>query len=145
MVPYTRLMDRIQKRLIPMAVMLGCLALLASAARMDASPDGHGTHEQLGLPACSWPGLFDAPCPTCGMTTAFAHTADLNLAQAFITQPMGAILAVVTSVVFWFALHSVLTGSRALGLLGNLATGRVAAIAIALLFGSWVYKIVTWG
>ncbi|MEQ9616880.1 MAG: DUF2752 domain-containing protein [Phycisphaerales bacterium] len=137
-------MERVKERLISGATAAGCLALLVVAARMEASPEGHGTHEQLGLPACAWPGLFDAPCPTCGMTTAFAHSADLRFGAAFLTQPMGAILAVVTAVVFWLALHSALTGSRALSASGRALSGKGTAVAIGLLLGSWVFKIATW-
>src|SRR6056297_2371356 len=104
----------LKRRLIATLSAGVCLALLLTASSLSADPHGHGTHEQLALPACSWPALFNAPCPTCGMTTAFSHAAGLEIPRAFVTQPMGALLAVGTSVVFWFALHSAFTGSRAL-------------------------------
>jgi hypothetical protein len=31
-----------------------------------------GTHQQLGMPECSFKRFFGRPCPTCGMTTSFA-------------------------------------------------------------------------
>jgi hypothetical protein len=52
---------------------IGLLGLLAIAAMLKPSPLGHGTHEQLGLPPCTFWVLFGRPCPTCGMTTAWAH------------------------------------------------------------------------
>ena len=39
----------------------------------EPSPPGYGTHQQLGLPPCTFWVLFGRPCPTCGMTTAWAH------------------------------------------------------------------------
>jgi hypothetical protein len=49
------------------------LGLLTVALKLDPSPRHHGTHEQLGLPPCTFWELFGRPCPTCGMTTAWAH------------------------------------------------------------------------
>ena len=50
-----------------------CLALapLVIAAALSPSNAGHGTHRQLGLPACGWQTNMGLPCPTCGMTTSF--------------------------------------------------------------------------
>jgi hypothetical protein len=49
------------------------LGMLAVAAVLKPSPRRRGTHEQLGLPPCTFSVLFGRPCPTCGMTTAWAH------------------------------------------------------------------------
>ena len=34
---------------------------------------GFGTHQQLGLPPCSFRTMFGIFCPTCGGTTCFSH------------------------------------------------------------------------
>jgi hypothetical protein len=52
---------------------IGLLVLLAVAAMLKPSESGYGTHRQLGLPPCTFWVLFGRPCPTCGMTTAWAH------------------------------------------------------------------------
>ncbi|MFO7973837.1 MAG: DUF2752 domain-containing protein [Candidatus Hydrogenedentota bacterium] len=50
------------------------LAGLLTCRFLEPSPDGQGTHAQLGLPPClicsvtGW-----ERCPSCGMTTALAH------------------------------------------------------------------------
>lgn len=36
-------------------------------------PRGYGTHQQLGLPPCSFRVFFGTICPTCGGTTSFSH------------------------------------------------------------------------
>jgi hypothetical protein len=53
---------------------------------------GFGTHEQLGLPPCAFFRITGFPCPSCGLTTCFAHAARLHLHEAFITQPFGLLL-----------------------------------------------------
>ena len=60
-------------------ISLAAIAVLGLAAWMSPEGAGHGTHEQIGLPVCAWAQYFDAPCMTCGMTTAFAHAADGDL------------------------------------------------------------------
>lgn len=52
---------------------VGLLGLLSVAAMLKPSPLRCGTHQQLGLPPCTFLFLFGRPCPTCGMTTAWAH------------------------------------------------------------------------
>jgi len=52
---------------------LGLLIPLAVAGVLKPDATGHGTHQQLGLPPCTIYHLFGTPCPTCGMTTSWAH------------------------------------------------------------------------
>ena len=52
---------------------LGLLALLAVAAFLKPDPRGLGTHQQFGLPPCTFRFFFGRPCPSCGMTTSWAH------------------------------------------------------------------------
>lgn len=73
-------------------VALGCLAILAGAAWLNPNPAGIGTHEQLGMPACGFYERTGYPCPTCGMTTAFAHIAHGQVFRALAVQPAGALL-----------------------------------------------------
>src|SRR5690242_10680262 len=52
----------------------GVLAvMLATAWRLTPSPRGLGTHQQLGLAPCTVEQWFGMRCPSCGMTTAWAH------------------------------------------------------------------------
>jgi hypothetical protein len=53
------------------------------------SPAGWGTHALLGLPPCMFHALIGLPCPFCGMTTAFAHMAHGQVAQAFACHVLG--------------------------------------------------------
>lgn len=130
--------------MVAAVVATGCLGLLVAAASLTPDPAGHGTHTQLGLPACQWAMRFGKPCPTCGMTTAFAYAAKARLGSAFEAQPFGLLLAIVTAGAFWGALHVAVTGSD----LGRLAAGwarpRVILVLAAAGLAAWAYKWVTW-
>jgi hypothetical protein len=61
----------------PTRVLLAMLGLVLTALLLMAfflQPDKrlYGTHQQLGLPPCSFYYAFGIPCPTCGMTTSWA-------------------------------------------------------------------------
>jgi len=115
------------------------VALLASAAslwvlilatRLTPSPDGLGTHTQLGLPPCAFYQNFGIPCPTCGMTTSFAWFVRGNLAASFYVQPMGTVLAALNVLVFWAGLYEALVG-RALHRLILLLPGQYYVLTLA--------------
>lgn len=123
---------------------LGCLALLVTGAWLCPDADGHGTHEQLGLPACGWVSLFDRPCPTCGMTTSFAHAARGELWDSARTQPFGFALAMLAATGVWCGAHVAATGSRVLEHAARLVNPRTLALAAGALVGAWAYKLATW-
>lgn len=56
---------------------------------LNPSPDGHGTHQQLGLPPCGSVMLFDRPCPGCGLTTSWTATLHGRFVEAFHAHPLG--------------------------------------------------------
>lgn len=120
---------------------LAALALLITASRLTPSPSGTGTHTQLGLTPCGFLGATGIPCPTCGMTTAFAGAANLEPRASLRAQPMGTLLALATAAGFWTLLHVALTGSRVLVLVGRLLRPRVLWVVAAAWAASWAYRI----
>lgn len=62
------------------------------AAFLRPNPAGHGTHRQLGLPACPSVLLFDRPCPGCGLTTSFTLMVHGRWLEAIQAHPFGPIL-----------------------------------------------------
>ncbi len=123
---------------------LACLAPLVFAAMLSPDPAGHGTHRQFGWPPCGMLMATGRPCPTCGMTTSWAHAAHGQWVDAFITQPGGLLLCLLAAAVFWVALHTAVFGSRALDLALNLLQPKLLLVLAAILLGSWVYKLATW-
>lgn len=79
-------------RLTALAVGLPCWAVLIVSAWLHADGRGYDTHTQLGLPPCGLVQTTGWPCPTCGMTTAFAAMAHGNIASAVGAQAFGAVL-----------------------------------------------------
>jgi hypothetical protein len=69
---------------------------LITARVLTPAPAGLGTHVQLGIPACAFLSWFGLPCPTCGLTTSFAHMARWELAGAFSAHPLGPFLFAIT-------------------------------------------------
>ncbi len=122
-------------------IALGCLAILLVAASLTPDPRGHGTHEQLGIGACGWLAATGRPCPTCGMTTAFARAAHADFVGSFLAQPMGLLLAMLCAVAVWVCGHAALTGSRSAVLLGRLFTGYRLIALMTLWGGSWVWTL----
>jgi hypothetical protein len=120
---------------------MACLGVLMVASGLAPDERGLGTHTQLNLPECGWKLAAGRPCPTCGMTTAFAGMATGSPLMALRAQPMGALLAVATAVAFWVAVHVAVTGSR-LGLLFlRLARPGALWVIVGLWLASWAYKL----
>jgi len=121
-----------------------CLALLVLGASLRPSPTGHNTHLQLGLPQCGWLLATGHPCPTCGMTTAFACVCNGQFLRGFLTQPGGAMFAIGVAAAFWLFAYIALTGSRLGKPLGTLLRPRVVWIVGGGWLASWVYTLITW-
>jgi len=96
-------------RLLALFVSLTCLSVMVTAARLQPSPTGMGTHTQLGLEPCLFARQTGLPCPSCGMTTSFAWFARGNILASFYIQPMGAVLAILFVVTFWGGVYAAVT------------------------------------
>lgn len=132
------------RRLGGALVSLGSGSVLSLAAWLDPSPAGHGTHMELGLPPCAWAMTLNRPCPTCGMTTAFANAAHGRFVAGFEAQPFGLVLAFATAAAFWAGLHVAATGSHLGRFCAKLLAPRVLWTLVALAAAAWAYKWVTW-
>jgi hypothetical protein len=114
------------------------LAVLGIAAWLEPDPSGVGTHRALGLAPCGWMVGMNLPCPTCGMTTAFALAARGSFLASAYVQPMGFVLAVGTAAAALACLHTAWTGGRLAHVLGTRFTPRV-------LLGLGVLALLAWG
>jgi hypothetical protein len=65
---------------------------LVIAAGLSPSPNGYGTHLQLGMSPCAFLAATGRRCPACGMTTAFAHMIRGQVTDALHANALGALL-----------------------------------------------------
>ena len=71
------------------------VAGFALARSVEPDPRGFGTHQQFGLPECTFQILWNRPCPGCGMTTCFAHLVRGEWLAAARANPAGFLLGTV--------------------------------------------------
>lgn len=143
-VPIGRWPEGVVRRLTGLTVAGICGVVLGLAFWLTPDGAGHGTHMQLGLPPCGWVMAMNRPCPTCGMTTAFAHAAHGRLVEAAIAQPFGLLAAVGTAVAFWVGVHVAATGSHLGRHAARMMTPRTLWTLAGLAAAAWAYKWITW-
>jgi len=103
-------------RLLLVAWGVFLLAGFSLAVSLTPHPAGFGTHQQLGLPPCSFQTMFDIPCPSCGMTTSFSHFVRGQWPSAAGANFGGLLLAIVSMLMvpwsFWSAARGEMVGIR---------------------------------
>ena len=72
---------------------IGLILIFVTACCLTPDARGYGTHQQLGLPPCTFRELVGIPCPHCGMTTSFANIVRGNWEAAWAANPVGIPLA----------------------------------------------------
>jgi hypothetical protein len=141
--PYPSALDRAEVRRRQRIAAFAAIAsgsLLVVAWMLAPNADGFGTHRALGLPACSWPTRFGVPCPSCGMTTAFALASKGRIVESFATQPMGCVLALAAGMTLVASLWTLATGRTLWPVYERMWTARLAWIAGIAALLAWAYK-----
>ena len=124
-------------RLVAVATGGALIALLVTAARLAPSSAGLGTHQQLGLPPCTVLDWFGIRCPSCGMTTSWAHMVRGHVLAAMQVNAGGTLLALAAAICGpWL----VLSGVRGRWLVGRPAEGLVLATGLTII----VVTLVQW-
>ena len=108
-----------RSRFLAALVGVGLLAALVLASQLQPDPRGWGTHEQLGLPPCTFLTLVGKRCPACGMTTAWGNVMHGRPLDALAANVGGTVLAVVALVV-----AAVVVGHRGARQTAGVAAGR---------------------
>lgn len=116
---------------------LGWVAVVAVALWLRASPAGHGTHTQLGLPPCPTVLLWDRLCPGCGMTTSFVATMHGQWDVALRAHPFGPLVFLLYSLSALACLYGFFKERRfnTDGKAFNVALACLASVFFA--FGFW--------
>lgn len=121
------------------------LAGIASAVIVTArllSPDPvHGSSAQLGLPPCGFQQFTGYPCPGCGLTTAFAYMARLDLVGAWHVNAFGIVLFAATAAFVPFAVTGLVRGWSLSSALDRIH-GEQTVIALCLVaLAYWMMRV----
>ena len=126
------------------ALWAGFLAVLATAAALRPDPSGLGTHTRLHLPPCGFYLVFGKPCPSCGMTTAFALMMHGRPQEALKAQPAG-VGVFLAGLALWLYLPFGWARRKPAKHLLDLRPVLPVVLALnALILGVWVWRLVEW-
>jgi hypothetical protein len=115
--------------------------LLGTAAWLSPAPGHMGTHRQLGLLPCGFVTMTGYPCPTCGMTTAFAYTVHGHWLEAIRSQPAGFLIALTAGVIGLSAAGALATGRYPVINWYRVDPNRFVWLTALALVASWGLKI----
>jgi hypothetical protein len=130
-----------QLRLLLAAIGLGLILLLTVAAMLKPSPYQLGTHQQLGLPPCSFLVLFGIPCPTCGMTTAWTDLMHGKLIRASQANIGGVLLAMLAMAAAPWLIISAARGRWLVWMPNGNVVGCVSAAIMAITLVQWGFRL----
>lgn len=117
------------------------LLLLGIAGWLRPSPNGLGTHQQLGLPPCTMRVLMNLRCPSCGMTTSWSHLMHGNLLGSLQANSGGALLGLTSLAAGPWLAASGLRGRWLLGPPQELAVLGVAALIVVVTIADWCVRL----
>lgn len=117
------------------AVMIG---LLGVAASLEPDARGLGTHQRLGLPACTVRTMLGIRCPSCGMTTSWACLTKGRLLEALEANVAGTLLGLIAAVAGPWLLASG-AGGRWFGKPGNEWVALIVVVSVG------VVALADWG
>ncbi len=129
------------QRIALVALASTLLGLLATAETLTPDARGYGTHEQLGLPPCTFSVIFQRPCPACGMTTSWAWLVRGDIRRALAANTGGTLLAVLSLASAPWLLVSALRGRWLGGRPNEWAVAGVAALVCLVTLGQWGWRL----
>ncbi len=127
-------------RALAAPLLAGCVGVLALSVWLTPDQRGYGTAEQFGGP-CGVLITTGLPCPTCGMTTAFAHTVRGQWLQALWVQPTGFVLCLATTGGAVLGGWVLLRGRWPAWPFHRLAPHHIFLTLLVLLLAGWGFKI----
>jgi hypothetical protein len=121
---------------------LGSLVPLLGARLLEPSPQGYGTHRQLGLPPCTSVVLFGRRCPTCGMTTSWAHVVRGEFIEALRANVGGTLLAILDLVAALWLLSSAARGRWVGWMPSSTMVAWVATVVVIVTLCDWAVRLI---
>jgi hypothetical protein len=116
-----------------------CLTVLVLACVVRPDSRGFETHTQLALPPCSFVQQTGMPCPTCGLTTAYANMVRGRVGAAVAANAAGVVFFVLTLAGAAVGAYQAVSGRDVLGKL----TPRLWWVwgTAAVLLAGWALKL----
>ncbi len=134
------------ERALYILILIGLLAPFSLGLILHPSSTGAGTHEQLGLPPCSFKTTFGIPCPLCGLSTFFANLVRLNLSQAFLAHPGGFVLLFFIILALPVTTRKIIHSDFRISEKTALLSFKAFKVSLMLWLIAWCFKIyITWG
>jgi hypothetical protein len=130
-----------RSRFFAAVVGAGLLAALLLASQLRPDPRGRGTHEQLGLPPCTFKFLVGRPCPACGMTTSWALATRGRLVDAARAHVTGTLLAGAALAVAVGAALVAARGKRLAWPPGETTVAAAAVTLVGLVLCEWIVRL----
>lgn len=122
-------------------LLFGSAFCIGASRWLTPSPSGVGTHEQLGLPPCGFLAVTGKPCPACGLTTAFAHLAHLELVASLRAHPVGLVLFALCLALLPSAAIGLARGSSVIEFIDRSAADRVSLGVAGALLLTWAVRL----
>ncbi len=129
-----------EERLIVAIGTAACLTLLAIAIYLQPDSRGYGTHEQLFLLPCGFYKVTSLPCPTCGMTTAYANMVRFRIGAALRAQSFGTLLCVLSTAGGLVGLFCLTAGIPVLYRIERMSWRWPSIFLVSAFFASWAGK-----
>ena len=116
--------------------------LFMLAAGLDPEPHGYGTHKQLGLPGCWFIQELNIRCPSCGMTTSWAHLMNADLLASLNANTGGFLLAILSLLAAPWLLARAITGRWNLDNYKDKWVIFTIAIWICVVLIEWIIRLI---
>ena len=132
-------------RSVGLLVSLGCMAILLAAWHLEPTDLPLGPKSYLSLPACAFRQRTGYPCPTCGMTTAWARAVRGDLGSAFRANIAAGVFALVCAIAALGGLATALGGRSCYNrfvepVLGLLRPRQWFYLAVGLIIFAWAWN-----
>ncbi len=124
-------------RLLTLLLGAGIVMVFGIAVWLTPDPRGFGTHQQLGMPPCTFSTLTGVNCPHCGLTTSFSWFVRGQFRKSMKANPAGLMLAGASVVILVWSIVVSIRGAFVI----THEPGRDMLIG----FGIWVLSsVVIW-
>ena len=129
------------ERLVMLLASFVLIGLLGMATWIEPDTRGYGTHEQFGLSPCWFIENWNTRCPSCGMTTSWAHLVRGNVLRSLQANSGGTALALMAAWLSWSLLASAMRGHMIGQLPGDKSTLIIMALVITTIAADWIIRL----